>query len=134
MRRCATVAAITLCGVLAASSAAPAFATAHPSVVCTAGAARGTVDRRPADDPKDDIKTELAEMKKELDQLVADAKKDANKDAADAKKDATNDAADTKNEAAADVADANKEAAELQKGIASLVKGAMRQAKPSSGA
>ncbi|MFD7339451.1 hypothetical protein ACFV98_26085 [Streptomyces violascens] len=134
MRRCATVAAITLCGVLAVSSAAPAFAAAHPPVVSTPGAARESMDRWPADDPKDDSKTELAEMKTELDQLVADAKKDATNDAADAKKDATNDAADTKNEAAADAADAKKEAAELLKGIASLVKRAMQQAKSSSGA
>ncbi|GGT88446.1 hypothetical protein [Streptomyces violascens] len=123
MRRCTTVAAITLCGVLAVSSAAPAFAAAHAPVVSTPGAARESMDRRPADDPKDDIKTELAEMKKELDQLVADAKKDA-----------TDDAADTKNEAATDAADAKKEAAELLKGIASLVKRAVQQAKSSSGA
>ncbi|WP_438295368.1 hypothetical protein [Streptomyces sp. HUAS TT7] len=114
MRRRATIAAIALCGALAVSSAAPAFA-AHMPVVSSPGPADEATDRRPGDDPKDDIKTELAEVKKKLDQLVAAAKRDAQKEAAD-----------TKKEAAKDVADAKKEAAEPLKGIASLVKDTRR--------
>ncbi|MFI6054921.1 hypothetical protein ACIBCO_33145 [Streptomyces violascens] len=122
MRRC-VIAAIALGGALAVSSAAPAFAAVHTPVVSAVGAPREATDRRPGDDPKDDVKTELAQMKKELGQLVADAKQDAGRDAAD-----------TKKEAAKDAADAKKEAAALLNGNASLVKDAMQQAKPSFGA
>ncbi|MGW2815822.1 hypothetical protein [Streptomyces sp. NPDC001415] len=116
MRRCATVAAIALCGALAASTAAPAFAAARTPVVSAAEAARAVKGPRVGADDKDGIKTELAAMKKEVDQLVAGEKKDAAKDAAHVKK-----------EAEKDVADIKKEVTELVKGIAATGKDAVPQ-------
>uniref|UniRef100_A0AAU2UXL3 Secreted protein n=1 Tax=Streptomyces sp. NBC_00003 TaxID=2903608 RepID=A0AAU2UXL3_9ACTN len=116
MRRCATVAAIALCGALAASTAAPAFAATRTPVVSAPETARAVEDRRVGADDKDEITTELAAMKKEVDQLVAGEKKDAGKDAADAKK-----------EAEKDVADIKKEVAGLLKGIAATGKDAVPQ-------
>ncbi|MCX5384116.1 hypothetical protein [Streptomyces sp. NBC_00083] len=77
MRRCATVAAIVLCGVLTAGTAAPAFAAPPTPAVPAPGTAPGA-----------DEKAWLADLKKEIDKLIADEKKDAAADVAEAKADA----------------------------------------------
>ncbi|MCT9088827.1 hypothetical protein N4G70_08095 [Streptomyces sp. ASQP_92] len=82
MRRCATVAAIALCGALATGTAAPAFAVGHPPVVSAPEPGREPVDGRVGDDDVAGVKTEVAAILKEVNQLVADEKKAATADVA----------------------------------------------------
>ncbi|MFE9119941.1 hypothetical protein [Streptomyces sp. NPDC007172] len=110
MRRCTTVAAIALCGALAAGTAAPAYAARHLPSVSVPGAGGEPAGSRAADDDVAGVKTELAAMMKEIDQMVAAEKKDA----------------------AADVAEAKAEVAAILKEISAMVKEEVAQAKPAT--
>lgn len=82
MRRCATIAAITLCGAVAAGTTSPAFAAvSEPPPV---GGHALVQDRRDADD---DFKTELATWMSELNKIIADDKKELEADIKAARKD-----------------------------------------------
>ncbi|MEU3500845.1 hypothetical protein ABZ726_08765 [Streptomyces hundungensis] len=110
MRRCATAAAIALCGALAAATAAPAFAADRPPVESAPGAGREAVDGRVGDDDAAGVKSEVAAILKDVNQMVADEKKDA----------------------AADVAAAKAEVANLRKQIAAMTKADSPQPKPAT--
>ncbi|MER5557240.1 hypothetical protein ACFW17_04870 [Streptomyces sp. NPDC058961] len=110
MRRSTTVAAIALCGALAAGTAAPAYAARHVPSVSVPGTAGEPTGSRAADDDVAGVKAEVAAMMKEIDQMVAADKKDA----------------------AADVAEAKAEAAAILKEISALVKKEVAQAKPAT--
>ncbi|MFE4856480.1 hypothetical protein [Streptomyces sp. NPDC056670] len=110
MRRCATVAAIALCGALAAGTAAPAYAADRAPAASVPGTGGGPTGSRAVDDDVVGVKTEVAALLKEIDQMVAADKKDA----------------------AADVAEAKAEVAAILKEVAAMVKEDVAQAKPAT--
>ncbi|MGP9022981.1 hypothetical protein ACT1U9_31835 [Streptomyces sp. BR1] len=113
MRRCATVAAIALCGAVVAGTTGPAFAAAAPEPRPADGHSLSR-DRRDGDDDK----TELATWMAELDKLIADEKKDLDAEIKDAKKDSE----EAKDDAKKEIADSKKEFDAFLKEFADLIK------------
>ncbi|MEU6050192.1 hypothetical protein ABZ829_07065 [Streptomyces xanthochromogenes] len=109
MRRSTTVAAIALCGALAAGTAAPAYAAGQAPAVSVPGTG-GEMGSRAGDDDVAGVKAELAATMKDINQMMADEKKDA----------------------AADVAEAKAEVAAILKEISAMVKEELAQAKPAT--
>ncbi|GGY18680.1 hypothetical protein AB0M94_03900 [Streptomyces xanthochromogenes] len=110
MRRSTTVAAIALCGALAAGTAAPAYAAGQAPAVSVPGTGGESMGGRAGDDDVAGVKAELAATMKDINQMIADEKKDA----------------------AADVAEAKAEVAAILKEISAMVKEELAQAKPAT--
>ncbi|MER0444027.1 hypothetical protein ABR738_05515 [Streptomyces sp. Edi4] len=112
MRRCATAAAIVLCGALATGTAAPAHAAPRPPAVQAPSEVPGALDPKAGDDS---VRTWLARVLGDIDELVAREKKDAAADVAEAKAEAT---------------EAKADAARMAKEFSALGKDAPGQSRP----